>query len=558
MYSGTSAFPTNSFNATNYWVDVVFSTTPPAADTTPPTISAVQATSITSAGATITWTTNEPATSQVEYGTTTAYGAQTTLDTALVTGHSEPLSGLNPSTLYHYRVKSRDAADNLTTSGDFTFTTTASGPASSCPCSIWSGTATPAVASDGETSAVELGVKFRSEQAGYITGVRFYKGPTNTGTHVGSLWSSTGTRLAQATFTSETGTGWQQVSFSSPVAITANATYIASYHAPNGGFAVTRNAFGSSGVDNAPLHALSDASAAGNGVFRFGPSAFPNQSYQASNYWVDVVFSTSPPAADTTPPTISGVGSSGISGSGATIAWTTNEAADSQVEYGPTTSYGASTTLDPTLVSSHSVALVGLNAGTTYHYRVKSKDAAGNLATSADFTVSTGAAPTCPCSIWSGSATPTVASQSDTSAVELGVKFRSDSSGRITGLRFYKGAANTGTHVGSLWSSSGTRLAQATFTGETGTGWQTVTFATPVTITAGQTYIASYHAPNGGYARNEFGFTDAGVDNAPLHALRSGVDGPNGLYAYGPAGTFPTNSYNATNYWVDVVFATTP
>ena len=123
-----------------------------------------------------------------------------------------------------------------------------------------------------------------------------------------------------------------------------------------------------------------------------------------------------------------------------------------------------------------------------------------------------------------------MASQTDTNAVELGVKFRADINGRITGIRFYKGAANTGTHVGSLWSSTGTRLAQATFTGESGTGWQTVTFATPVPITAGTTYIASYHAPNGGYARNEFGFTDAGVDKAPLHALRRGVDGPNGLY----------------------------
>jgi len=559
LYAATSSFPTNSFNATNYWVDVVFTTTPPALDTTPPTISAVQATGVSNSAATIGWTTNEAADSQVEYGTSTAYGSSSALETALVAIHSVGLTGLAPSTTYHYRVKSRDAAGNLATSADGTFTTAETGPAGpNCPCSIWSGTATPEVASDGETGAVELGVKFRSDQAGYISGIRFYKGPTNTGTHIGNLWSSTGTRLAQATFSGETATGWQQVSFASPVAITANTTYVASYHAPSGGFATTRNAFGTAGVDNAPLHALRDGTDGGNGVFRFGASAFPNQSYQATNYWVDVVFSTTPPAADTTPPVISGVQSSGISGSGATIGWSTNEGADSQVEYGPTTAYGSATTLDPALVTSHSVALVGLNAGTTYHYRVKSRDAAGNLATSGDFTFTTGAAPTCPCSIWSTSATPAIASQSDTGAVELGVKFRSDSAGYIRGIRFYKGPANTGTRVGSLWSSTGTRLANATFSGETASGWQTVMFATPVQVQAGVTYTASYHAPNGGYSRNEFGFTDAGVDNAPLHALRSGVDGPNGLYAYGPAGTFPTNSYNATNYWVDVIFATTP
>jgi hypothetical protein len=291
-------------------------------------------------------------------------------------------------------------------------------------------------------------------------------------------------------------------------------------------------------------------------VFRFGASAYPNQTYQATNYWVDVVFTTTPPAADTTPPVISSVQSSGISGSGATISWSTNEAANSQVESGP--NFSQSTTLDPTLETSHSVALSGLTPATQYQYRVKSRDAAGNLATSATFNFTTGAAPSCPCSIWSTSATPAIASQGDTGAVELGVKFRSDAAGYIRGIRFYKGPANTGTHVGSLWSSTGTRLANATFTGETASGWQTVLFATPVQIQAGVTYIASYHAPNGGYSRNEFGFTDAGVDNAPLHALRSGVDGPNGLYAYGPAGSFPTNSYNATNYWVDVIFATTP
>jgi hypothetical protein len=79
-----------------------------------------------------------------------------------------------------------------------------------------------------------------------------------------------------------------------------------------------------------------------------------------------------------------------VTGTGATITWTTDEPADSQVEYGTTTAYGSSTTLDPNKVASHSVPLGGLTAGTTYHYRVKSKDAAGNLATSPDATFSTG------------------------------------------------------------------------------------------------------------------------------------------------------------------------
>ncbi len=93
-------------------------------DTTPPVISAVTASSVTSSGATITWTTNENSDSQVEYGLTASYGSQTTLNTSMVTSHSQALSGLSVATLYHYRVKSKDAAGNLATSGDYTFITT--------------------------------------------------------------------------------------------------------------------------------------------------------------------------------------------------------------------------------------------------------------------------------------------------------------------------------------------------------------------------------------------------------------------------------------------------
>ena len=189
------------------------------ADTPPPTISAVAASSITSSSATISWKTNEASDSQVDYGTTTAYGTSTPLNKNKVTSHSEKLSGLGASTLYHYRVKSRDAAGNLAVSGDFTF-------------------------------------------------------------------------------------------------ITA-------------------------------------------------------------------------PPPDTTPPVISNVSAGSLTSFGAVITWTTSEVSDSQVEYGTTTAYGNSTPPDKTLVSSHSVLLSQLTASTLYHYRVKSKDAAGNKAVSSDSTFTT-------------------------------------------------------------------------------------------------------------------------------------------------------------------------
>ena len=95
-------------------------------------------------------------------------------------------------------------------------------------------------------------------------------------------------------------------------------------------------------------------------------------------------------ATDTTAPSLSNITATGISLTGATINWNTNEAATTQVEYGTTTSYGSSTTLNTTLIASHSVILNSLLNGTLYHFRVISKDAVGNTATSNDMTFTTG------------------------------------------------------------------------------------------------------------------------------------------------------------------------
>ena len=185
------------------------------ADVTAPIISSV-ASSTTATTATISWSTNETATSTVRYGPDTNYGSAST-SASLVTSHSIVLTGLSPSTLYHFQVSSADAANNIATSSDYTFFTV---------------------------------------------------------------------------------------------------------------------------------------------------------------------------AIDTTPPVISAVASSTAT-STASITWTTDETADSQVEYGLTTAYSASSTLNSTLESSHAVNLTGLSVDTLYHFRVLSRDAQGNLASSTDHTFKT-------------------------------------------------------------------------------------------------------------------------------------------------------------------------
>src|SRR5439155_17993332 len=199
-----------------------------------------------------------------------------------------------------------------------------------------------------------------------------------------------------------------------------------------------------------------------------------------------------------------------------------------------------------------------LAASTTYTATITGgasgvKDLAGNaLASNFVWSFTTGAGPACPCSVWSATATPG-GTANDSSAVELGMRFRSDMSGTITGVRFYKATTNTGIHTGSLWTNTGTLLASVTFTGETSSGWQQMLFSTPVAIAANTTYVVSYHTNVGNYSANNNYFASAGVDNAPLHALATGVDGANGVYLYGATG-FPTQTWQASNYWVDVVF----
>jgi hypothetical protein len=156
--------------------------------------------------------------------------------------------------------------------------------------------------------------------------------------------------------------------------------------------------------------------------------------------------------------------------------------------------------------------------------------------------------------IWTPVTAPTTADVGPDSPVELGVLFKSDVSGNISGLRFYKSAANTGAHVGNLWSSTGTLLGTATFTNESASGWQQASFGTPVAITANTVYVASYHTAVGHYADDENYFTSAGVDSPPLHALANGASGSNGVFTYGANSIFPTTGFNSSNYWVDVVF----
>ncbi|MEU4731982.1 DUF4082 domain-containing protein [Streptomyces sp. NPDC023588] len=437
-----------------------------------------------------------------------------------------------------------------------------------CPCTVWPAAAVPGTVNAGDGSAVELGVKIRSSAPGSITGVRFYKSPANTGTHTGSLWSSTGQRLATGTFTNETASGWQQLNFSSPVPVKANTTYIASYFAPHGGYSFDTT-FAGSDAGLAPLTALKSGTDGGNGVYRYGATGgFPATASSGSNYWVDAVLDTA--TASTTPPAVTSTSpQSAATGTAITAALTATFSgavdADSLL-FTLKDSGGAAVPGTKVLGSSNSATFTPsseLALSTTYTASVQASDLWGNaMAAPVTWNFTTSASPptvNCPCGLWSATATPSTANVGDdANSVELGTRFQSAVNGYVTGVTFYKGPGNTGTHTGSLWSAGGTLLATGTFGSETLTGWQRLQFASPVPITAGTAYVASYHAPNGNYSVDGGYFTGAHRSYPLVAPADGGAGAGNGLYKYGAATAFPANTFGSVNYWVGPLFTTTP
>jgi YVTN family beta-propeller protein len=737
---------------------------------------------------------------------------------------------------------------------------------------IWQNQTPSAGFTDIDAGSIELGTRFRTSTAGTVTGIRFYKVAGNGGTHVGSLWTSTGTLLGRVTFSGETASGWQVASLPTPVTLAANTWYVVSYLTNGGRYVGQDGGFASAGITNGPLYAARDGDAGSNGLYRYtSTSAFPNETYLSEAYWVDVTFLgevipdtasptvaiTSPTSAasytattgtialggtatdntsvsqvtwsndrggsgtatgtatwsvaavtlqpgtnvitvtardaagnvgtdilttgynpDLTAPVVSGrspaIGASGIAatspvtvvfsealnastvntttlqlknpggnvvtstvtfnaatltatltpsaaltpgvvytmtvrggatgvkdlagnalatdetwsfttapdntvpgvtitaptnastytatgallniggtasdnvavtevtwtndrgGSGTatgTVSWNVtgvpivagtniitvtardaagNTSADTlSVSFAPdvtaptvaerTPASGAtgvaratavtarfSEALDPSTVSTSTFELrtsggtlvpatvsyntstftatltpsATLGATTTYTATLKSgatdpriRDVAGNaLAGDVSWSFTTTAS-SCPCTIWGTQVPANAHIDIDGSGkIELGTRFRASANGRVTGIRFYKHAGNTGTHVGSLWSSTGTLLGRVTFSGESASGWQTATLATPVSLTANTWYVVSYGTGAGQYIGQDGAFASAGITNGPLYAARDGDGGANGVYRYTTSNAFPNQTYLSEGYWVDVVF----
>lgn len=549
--TNAGAFPQDDYRQGNYFVDAIFSTV----DTSPLSASnqwPLPGSSSVPLGSTISAVLSRDAVpSSVAFTVTDQLGATvtgaTSYNVSTRTATFTPTTPLNGFVAYTVTLDATDSSGaGLSSGGSWTFTTVRPPPAAGlCPCSLFTDATVPGILQISDQRLTTLGVRFTSSVAGTVSGIRFYKSTGNTGTHTGTLWDANGTALASATFADESTSGWQTVTFDTPVPVEAGTEYLASYTSPTGTYSATLGEFTGAGVTRGPL-------AAGNGAGAYTyADAFPGSS-SAANYLVDVVFNrgAEPITVESRTPADGAVGVS----PNTTIAVTLSTAVTSG--YSLTVTDGASDVPGTTGLSPDGRTV-------TFTPAAGLPDGANIVATLAGVTSTGGAS--LPSQSWGfrtsgavgtdfytllGSETPAVAAASDSSAVELGMVFRSSQDGSVTAIRFFKGAGNTGTHTGSLWSTSGTRLATVTFANETASGWQTAQLATPLELTAGTDYVVSYLAPVGRYSYTA-GYFSSPTTSGPLTAAVT----DNGRYRYGAGGGFPSFSWNASNYFVDVVFA---
>ena len=645
VFGGPSAFPISSFQSSNYFRDIVFV---PDTVGVPAKLALAPATSNTQTGVPVSYT----ATIQDANGNTVATASNAI--SFAVSGVSGSFNPVSPVTASAGKATS---AFTPATTGTATITVSATGltsasatltvaTAAGSPQSLFT-TQTPAIPSAADGVPYELGMKFRLAGSGVITAIRYWKASGDTGTHVGRIWSSTGSLLASTTFAGETASGWQQQALATPLSVQPGTTYVVSVNIGS------RYPFTGSGLANPIVNGEIGSVADGNNGVYGNPFAFPTLSFQNSNYFRDIVFvpdAAGPPAQLSLAPanssgqtnsavtytatvqdasgntvvtatnsivfTVSGVSGFFNPGSGETPITPTGGVATTS--FTPTSAGSATITASSQALASATVtltvaqgpaiptqvrllpAIASTQTGVPVTYSAQLQDANGNTVTTATnpvtFTVSgvsgsfspaspvtasagvatSSLAPTTPgtatvaasvAGLTSATATLTVtgnatlapeslfttqtpvlpdASDGGTS-YELGMKFQVARSGKITGIRYWKSPSDTGTHIGTIWSASGTMLASATFTGETSSGWQQQLLATPLSVQANTTYLVSVNIAS------HYPFTGSGLATSIVNMdISSVADGANGVF--GSPGTFPTQFYQSSNYFRDIVF----
>jgi phosphodiesterase/alkaline phosphatase D-like protein len=385
-----------------------------AIDSVAPSISSVDASDITQTGASVSWSTNEPATSQVEYGVTAAYGSATSLDSTLKSSHTVSLSGLSPDTTYHYRVISDDAPGNKATSVDYTFETesgvaniviadvSASNVTSSSAIINWStdvaadtqveyglttayGSATGLDSSLATQHCVSLNglspnttYHFRVKSSGALSDDYTFATSGETTPPAMTEITISNITVASAVITWNTDEPATTQVFYDAVSHAAGAATDYQWSTPLNADMLLSHGAGLTGLSSGITYYCKVVS----------KDACNNEAVSE-----ELSFTT---VADATAPTITAPAASAITTTTAVISWNTDEPATSQAAYdtashasGAVDDYSLTTSLDSALLLSRSIGLAGLSPDTTYYYRVVSADASGNQTVSTEQSFST-------------------------------------------------------------------------------------------------------------------------------------------------------------------------
>ena len=576
--SGT--FPTTSFNNSNYFTDLQVAATETEA-TAPPTVSAttpadgavnvatdvsptavfsrpMDGTSLSTTTATLSPEGGSPVPATVTYD---ASNNRVTID---------PDANLIPSIDYTARISTGANADNgVALAAPVTWSFTTSATAVSNTSQLYPDTVTPASADnsvqDGRTGSgpfsYETGVKIQATLGSEIRALRFYKSPGELGTHVGRIWSAGGEQLGQVTFSGETASGWQTQELASPLALTAGQVYVISVNA-NAFYPVTPAGLASQ-ITAGPVRTIVGS----NGVYGDAAGTFPTTTWNNASYLVDLVVA---PTEEPPPPTAP------------TVTDTTPADDASEVLVGASPSATFSRAMDSATLTAATVTLRpdgGSPVDATLTYDPNADriviDPAADLAPAQDYTAQISTAAKAADGIaldgpvtWSFRTASTLTTHqlfpntatpaSDVNPVadgrtgpgpysyEMGVRITATAAAQVRAIRFYKSTGETGEHVGRVWTSGGTQLAQVTFAGEGPDGWQTAQLSAPLALTAGETYVISVN-------RNVYyPYTPGGLASEVVAGPVRTVVGGNGVFG-DAAGTFPTASFGDSDYLVDLV-----
>jgi uncharacterized protein YceK len=407
------------------------SSEPPAPQpSTPLTISNVGASSISNVAATIGWTTNVNGTSQVDYGTTAQYGLSSNLDSSLTMTHSASLSGLQPGTLYDFRVRSKDSSGTEVPSANFSFTTLANPPPNSAPVI----TAVSAAVTVNGATIIWLTDKAADGQVHYgLTTSYGQSSPLQStlstshsvvlsGLNASTTYNyqvlsrdSSNNLSVSGNFVLVTGAAPPLViSNVSALPTTSSATITWSTDS-NADDQVDYGTTANYGQSSAPGSALSKS----HTVTISGLNASTIYDYRvksrdaAGNLTISGNFSFTTLTIPTQGSMVLSYINALPTANSATVSWRTSTPSDTQVDFGATSAYGQSTSLDSTPVTLHTAVLSGLTASSTYNFRVKSRSSSGALTTGGNFTFTTTASGASPVVINSGwSALPNTLLQS--------------------------------------------------------------------------------------------------------------------------------------------------